>query len=87
MTTLLIRQHKSAIGEKAAAKGTLSALGLGKPGAEAAFEDSVTVRGMLRRVAHLVHVTEGDDAETKAAAKSGGTKAGARAGSTAEGTR
>lgn len=62
MTLLQIRQHKSAIGEKAAAKGTLSALGLGKPGAEAAFEDSVTVRGMLRRVAHLVHVTESKSA-------------------------
>ena len=73
MTTLRIRQHKSAIGEKAAAKGTLSALGLGKPGAEAAFEDSVTVRGMLRRVAHLVHVTEGE-AEAKAGARSEGTR-------------
>ena len=58
MTTLRIRQHKSRIGEKAGAKGTLSALGLGKPGAEAAFEDSVTVRGMLRRVAFLIDVEE-----------------------------
>ena len=69
MTTLRIRQHKSAIGEKAAAKGTLSALGLGKPGAEAAHADSVTVRGMLRRVAHLVHVTE-----SNGDAKSEGTR-------------
>lgn len=81
MTTLRIRQHKSRIGEKAGAKGTLSALGLGKPGAEAAFEDSVTVRGMLRRVAHLVYVTE-DDAEAKS-----GTKAGTKAGAKSEGTR
>ncbi len=58
MSPLRIRQHKSAIGEKAAAKGTLSALGLGKPGAEATHDDSVTVRGMIRRVAHLVEVTE-----------------------------
>ena len=83
MTTLRIRQHRSAIGEKAGAKGTLSALGLGKPGSEAAFEDSVTVRGMLRRVAHLVTVSESDDAAPKAGTKSAGTKAGA----TAEGTR
>ena len=58
MSTLRIRQRKSAIGEKAAAKGTLSALGLGRPGAEAAHADSATVRGMIRRVAHLVEVTE-----------------------------
>lgn len=85
MTTLRIRQHKSAIGEKAGAKGTLSALGLGKPGAEAAFEDSVTVRGMLRRVAHLVNVTEGE-AETKAGATSRAEKASAKDGATSEGT-
>ena len=85
MTTLRIRQHKSRIGEKAGAKGTLSALGLGKPGAEAAFEDSVTVRGMLRRVAHLVHVTEGD-AEAKSDAKSD-AKTRAKSGAKSEGTR
>ena len=81
MSTLEIRQHKSAIGEKIAAKGTLQALGLGKPGAEAAFEDSVTVRGMLRRVAHLVHVTEGD-AEAKTEAKTD-----AKSGAKSKGTR
>ena len=58
MTTLEIRQHKSAIGEKEAAKGTLQALGLGRPGATASHEDSVTVRGMIRRVKHLVIVEE-----------------------------
>lgn len=58
MTTLEIRQRRSAIGEKIAAKGTLSALGLGKPGAQASHPDSVTVRGMIRRVAHLVEVKE-----------------------------
>ena len=79
MTTLRIRQHKSRIGEKAGAKGTLSALGLGKPGAEAAFEDSVTVRGMLRRVAHLVEVTEEDDAKAaKSDTKTDATSEGAR---------
>jgi len=58
MSTLEIRQHKSAIGEKIAAKGTLQALGLGRPGSTVRHEDSVTVRGMLRRVKHLVEVTE-----------------------------
>lgn len=59
MSTLEIRQHKSAIGEKIAAKGTLQALGLGKPGSTVTHEDSVTVRGMIRRVKHLVDVVEG----------------------------
>ena len=58
MSTLEIRQHKSAIGEKIAAKGTLQALGLGKPGATVTHEDSATVRGMIRRVKHLVVVEE-----------------------------
>ena len=58
MSTIEIKQHKSAIGEKEAAKGTLQALGLGRPGAVVTHEDSVTVRGMIRRVKHLVVVEE-----------------------------
>lgn len=56
MSRLEIRQHKSAIGEKDAAKRTLQALGLRRTGASVSHEDTVTVRGMLRRVAHLVVV-------------------------------
>ncbi|MBI3521933.1 MAG: 50S ribosomal protein L30 [Chloroflexi bacterium] len=56
--SLRIKQTKSAIGEKDGAKRTLTALGLRKPGAEVSHEDSLTLRGMLRRVAHLVHVEE-----------------------------
>ena len=59
MSTIEIKQHKSAIGEKEAAKGTLQALGLGRPGATVTHEDSVTVRGMVRRVKHLVIVRPG----------------------------
>ena len=58
MSTVEIRQHKSAIGEKDAAKGTLQALGLGRPGATVTHEDSETLRGMIRRVKHLVVVEE-----------------------------
>ncbi|HET8568778.1 MAG TPA: 50S ribosomal protein L30 [Candidatus Limnocylindria bacterium] len=59
MSTLKIRQKKSAIGEKPGVRETLTALGLRKTGQEVAHEDSATLRGMLRRVAHLV-VIEGE---------------------------
>jgi len=58
MSRLLIRQHKSAIGEKAGARRTLVALGLRRNGGRVSHEDSPTLRGMLRRVAHLVDVGE-----------------------------
>ena len=59
MTRLDIHQHKSAIGEKAAARRTLQALGLRRTGASVSHDDSPTLRGMLRKVAHLVTVAEG----------------------------
>jgi large subunit ribosomal protein L30 len=58
MSKLTIRQHKSAIGEKHAAQQTLESLGLRRPGNFVEREDSPTLRGQLRRVAHLVHVEE-----------------------------
>ena len=58
MSTIEIRQHKSAIGEKIGARRTLRALGLRHPGATVTHEDSATMRGMVRRVAHLVEVKE-----------------------------
>ncbi len=57
MTQLVIRQRKSAIGEKDAAKRTLQTLGLRRTGQEVERADSKVVRGMLRRVAHLVDVS------------------------------
>ncbi|HEX9435545.1 MAG TPA: 50S ribosomal protein L30 [Candidatus Limnocylindria bacterium] len=57
-TQLLVVQKKSAIGEKEAARGTLRALGLGRPGKRAHLEDSPQLRGMLRKVAHLIEVKE-----------------------------
>jgi large subunit ribosomal protein L30 len=62
MTRLEIRQHKSSIGEKPAAKGTLQALGLKRPGQSVSHEDTPALRGMLRKVAHLVEVGEGKTA-------------------------
>jgi large subunit ribosomal protein L30 len=55
-TQILVVQKKSAIGEKEGARGTLRALGLGRPGASAHLEDTPQLRGMLRKVAHLVQV-------------------------------
>jgi large subunit ribosomal protein L30 len=61
VTRLEIRQHKSAIGEKKGAKQTLSALGLRRPGHVVSHDDSPALRGMLRRVAHLIVVTDEKD--------------------------
>ncbi len=58
MTRLVIRQHRSSIGEKIAARRTLVALGLRRTGQTVEQTDSDAVRGMLRRVAHLVEVTD-----------------------------
>lgn len=58
MPELLVVQKKSAIGEKDAAHGTLRALGLGRPGSSAHLEDTPQLRGMLRKVAHLVEVKQ-----------------------------
>lgn len=58
MSKLVIRQHKSAIGEKIAARETLASLGLRRPGNIVEREDSATLRGQLRKVAHLVRIEE-----------------------------
>ncbi len=61
MSKLMIRQHKSAIGEKDAAIETLASLGLRRPGNSVEREDSATLRGQLRKVAHLVNVSESQE--------------------------
>jgi large subunit ribosomal protein L30 len=58
VTRLVIRQYRSSIGEKVAARRTLAALGLRRTGQSVEQTDSQSVRGMLRRVAHLVEVSE-----------------------------
>jgi large subunit ribosomal protein L30 len=65
VTRLVIRQQRSSIGEKITARRTLVALGLRRTGQTVEHTDSKVVRGMLRRVAHLVDVSEQDaDPET-----------------------
>jgi large subunit ribosomal protein L30 len=58
VSKLVIRQYKSAIGEKIAARQTLESLGLRRPGNTVEREDSPSLRGQLRRIAHLVHIDE-----------------------------
>ena len=66
MSKLVIRQYKSAIGEKIAARQTLESLGLRRPGNTVEREDSPSLRGQLRRIAHLVHIDEdGKDEDGK----------------------
>ena len=56
MSRLVIRQFKSAIGEKHAAKETLASIGLRRPGNVVVREDSPTLRGQIRKIAHLVEI-------------------------------
>jgi large subunit ribosomal protein L30 len=58
VSKLVIRQHKSAIGEKAKQRETLASVGLRRPGNVVEREDSATLRGQLRKIAHLVSVEE-----------------------------
>ena len=58
MTKLVIRQYKSAIGEKESARQTLASLGLRRPGNTVEREDSAPLRGQLRKIAHLVEIQE-----------------------------
>ncbi len=67
MTKLTITQHKSGIGEKIAARETLASLGLRRPGNMVEREDSVTLRGQLRKVAHLINVEEAKAVKAPAA--------------------
>ena len=47
---------KSTIGEVKSVKATVAALGLKKIRSEKTFEDTPTLRGQLKKVAHLVKV-------------------------------
>jgi large subunit ribosomal protein L30 len=56
--TLRITQIRSSIGQNERNRGTLRALGLGKIGRSAEHKDSPQLKGMLRKVRHLVRVEE-----------------------------
>jgi large subunit ribosomal protein L30 len=53
-----VRQVRSQARRPAVQAATLRGLGLGKIGRTKVLEDTPAVRGMIRKVAHLVEVTE-----------------------------
>ena len=58
MATIKIKQIKSKIGFPVDQKRTLAALGLRKISQVVEVEDNPSVRGMIRKVHHLVTVVE-----------------------------
>lgn len=53
---LKLTQVKSGIGRSETQNQTLRGLGLGRPNKTAVLEDTVAIRGMIRKVSHLVTV-------------------------------
>ncbi len=51
---IVVTQVRSAIGAKPKARGALRALGLGKIGRSHTLPDRPEIRGMLRKVSHLI---------------------------------
>ena len=58
MATINIKQIKSKIGQPIDQKRTLQALGLRKISQVVEHEDTPSLRGMIRKVHHLVKVVE-----------------------------
>ena len=56
--TLTVRQIRSQARRPAIQEATLKGLGLGRIGREKVLEDTPAVRGMIRKVAHLISVSE-----------------------------
>ena len=56
--TVKVTQIKSSIGHGKEQIATLKGLGLNKIGRTSELEDTPSVRGMIRKVAHLIKVEE-----------------------------
>ncbi len=56
--TIKVKQIKSAIGRPDTQEKTLIGLGLNKLNKVRELEDTPSIRGMIRKVAHLVEVIE-----------------------------
>jgi large subunit ribosomal protein L30 len=56
--TVRVTQTASALGRKPGQKETLVGLGLNKIRATRELEDTPAIRGMIRKVAHLIKVEE-----------------------------
>jgi large subunit ribosomal protein L30 len=58
MADLRVTQVRSSISTKPKHRGTLRALGLGRIGKSNTLPDRPEIRGMLRKVDHLIRVEE-----------------------------
>lgn len=56
--TLTVRQTGSPIRRNATQRKTLVGLGLNKIGRERTLEDTPAIRGMIRKVQHMVEIVE-----------------------------
>ena len=56
--TVQVRQTGSPIRRNAVQRATLTGLGLNKLGRESELEDTPSVRGMIRKVQHLLEIVE-----------------------------
>jgi len=56
--TVKVRQTGSPIRRNAVQRATLTGLGLNKLGRESELEDTPSVRGMIRKVQHLLEIVE-----------------------------
>jgi len=56
--TVIVTQTRSPIGREGSQRETLIGLGLNKIGRTRELEDTPSVRGMIRKVAHLLRVEE-----------------------------
>ncbi len=61
MSKLKVTWHKSAIGYNQRQKDTIRRLGLRRLNQTVEHDDTPAIRGMIAKVPHLVHVTEGDN--------------------------
>ena len=59
MAELLVKQTRSANGASPKQRDTLRSLRLGRIDRESSWKDTPELRGMLRTVAHMVEVREG----------------------------
>jgi large subunit ribosomal protein L30 len=58
---LKITQHKSGVGRSDQQKRTLAGLGLRGPHKVVVLQDTPEIRGMIRKVSHLVSVESADE--------------------------
>ena len=58
MPKVRVTQTRSPLGRKPGQRETLTGLGLTKIRSTRVLEDTPAVRGMIRKVAHLLHVEE-----------------------------